>query len=297
MAHLARPDSLLAFHVEPMLLGFVPLYALGDGAGRAARSFRPAPLPPGRLRRVSVGALFRPLAWAGVAVAARVPAVAVRAVGSAVRFPHLDGGGAAAAVRGRTGPGRRVCPYGCGVGRDCIDGARGHRAGRRLARGGVAGARGAAAECRSCWWRWASCGARSRLPCWRTTAAGSRPSARATAMPRLLLFVRPRNTGLPRNDAPERRLARPAVAVCAAPGVPALASNAFPTSPWMAAGKAHYSGLVLPFVALGAAAGLARLRSVPHSVAVASALLVLAQRRGYLAPAPGRSPPTTPRPR
>jgi uncharacterized membrane protein len=32
LARLARPDSLLAFHVEPMLLAFVPLYALGGGA-------------------------------------------------------------------------------------------------------------------------------------------------------------------------------------------------------------------------------------------------------------------------
>ena len=32
LAHLARPDSLLAFHVEPMLLAFAPLYALGGGA-------------------------------------------------------------------------------------------------------------------------------------------------------------------------------------------------------------------------------------------------------------------------
>src|SRR6185503_10444506 len=59
------------------------------------------------------------------------------------------------------------------------------------------------------------------------------------------------------------------------PALPALASNALSASPWMAAGKAHYSGLVLPFVALGAAAGLARLRSVPHGVALASWGLVL----------------------
>jgi hypothetical protein len=50
----------------------------------------------------------------------------------------------------------------------------------------------------------------------------------------------------------------------------------------MAAGKAHYSGLVLPFVALGAAAGLARLRSVPHGIHAASALLVLGSVVAYL---------------
>ena len=31
VSRLARPDSLLAFHVEPMLLAFVPLYAAGGG--------------------------------------------------------------------------------------------------------------------------------------------------------------------------------------------------------------------------------------------------------------------------
>ena len=66
------------------------------------------------------------------------------------------------------------------------------------------------------------------------------------------------------------------------PALPTLASNSLSGSPWMAAGKAHYSGLVLPFVALGAAAGLARLRSVPHGVPIASALLVLGSVVAYL---------------
>src|SRR5215207_5481875 len=33
LSRIARPDSLLAFHVEPMLLLFVPLHALGGGPG------------------------------------------------------------------------------------------------------------------------------------------------------------------------------------------------------------------------------------------------------------------------
>jgi hypothetical protein len=32
LSRVAHPESLLAFHVEPMLLAFVPLYALGGGA-------------------------------------------------------------------------------------------------------------------------------------------------------------------------------------------------------------------------------------------------------------------------
>ena len=34
-----------------------------------------------------------------------------------------------------------------------------------------------------------------------------------------------------------------------------LALNVFSSSPWMESGRAHYSALVLPFVAIGGAAG------------------------------------------
>ena len=44
------------------------------------------------------------------------------------------------------------------------------------------------------------------------------------------------------------------------PAFPAVALNVLSTSPWMAAGKAHYSSLILPFIGVGAAAGLYRLR-------------------------------------
>jgi hypothetical protein len=57
--------------------------------------------------------------------------------------------------------------------------------------------------------------------------------------------------------------------------------NALSTSPWMAAGKAHYSGLVLPFIVLGAAAGLKRLRHRPRLVHISSAALVLTGAFGY----------------
>jgi hypothetical protein len=42
------------------------------------------------------------------------------------------------------------------------------------------------------------------------------------------------------------------------PALPILALNALSSSPWMAAGKAHYSVLVLPFLIAGAAGGLGR---------------------------------------
>jgi hypothetical protein len=60
--------------------------------------------------------------------------------------------------------------------------------------------------------------------------------------------------------------------------MPTLALNAVSTSPWMAAGKAHYSGLVLPFLVLGAAAGLQWVRGrrwVQSSAAVAVVVTAL----------------------
>ncbi len=68
------------------------------------------------------------------------------------------------------------------------------------------------------------------------------------------------------------------------PALPSLALNVLSTSPWMAAGKAHYSGLVLPFIVLGVAAGIRRVRTrtKPRLVHVLSAGLVLSSGLGYV---------------
>jgi len=68
------------------------------------------------------------------------------------------------------------------------------------------------------------------------------------------------------------------------PALPSLALNVLSTSPWMAAGKAHYSGLVLPFIVLGAAAGIRRVRTrtKPRLVHVLSAGLLLSSGLGYV---------------
>jgi uncharacterized membrane protein len=65
------------------------------------------------------------------------------------------------------------------------------------------------------------------------------------------------------------------------PALPSVALNTLSTSPWMAAGKAHYSGLVLPFIAAGAAAGLRRLRHTPHLTHLASLGLILSSLAAY----------------
>jgi uncharacterized membrane protein len=66
------------------------------------------------------------------------------------------------------------------------------------------------------------------------------------------------------------------------PAVPSLALNVLSASPWMAAGKAHYSVLVLPFVTVGAAAAVRRLRDRPRARATISGALVVTSLIGYL---------------
>ena len=58
--------------------------------------------------------------------------------------------------------------------------------------------------------------------------------------------------------------------------------NALATSPWMAAGKAHYSSLVLPFIVVGAAAGLGFVHTLrPRLLSGAAAALALGGLVGY----------------
>jgi uncharacterized membrane protein len=66
------------------------------------------------------------------------------------------------------------------------------------------------------------------------------------------------------------------------PAVPGLALNALASSPWMASGLAHYSGLVLPFITLAAADGLRRIASGRHRLQwLASIVLILGAMLGY----------------
>ena len=67
------------------------------------------------------------------------------------------------------------------------------------------------------------------------------------------------------------------------PALPAVLANALSSSPWMAAGQAHYSGLVLPFVVLGAAAGLRRLPVLAAPLVLGSAVAYFTQGAGPLA--------------
>jgi len=65
----------------------------------------------------------------------------------------------------------------------------------------------------------------------------------------------PRCSGIWGTLAFERGLAWSSIPAGAAAGAAALALNVLSSSPWMAAGRAHYSSLVLPFITIGRRGG------------------------------------------
>jgi uncharacterized membrane protein len=65
---LARPDSLLAFHVEPMLLLFAPIYALG-GDARVLLALQALALALGAVPAYRLGVRWVGVQWAGVVIA------------------------------------------------------------------------------------------------------------------------------------------------------------------------------------------------------------------------------------
>jgi hypothetical protein len=67
-----------------------------------------------------------------------------------------------------------------------------------------------------------------------------------------------------------------------APALPSLTLNVLSTSAWMAAGKAHYSVLVLPFIVVVAAAGFRRLKNRPRLIHIATAGLLASSIVGYV---------------
>jgi uncharacterized membrane protein len=66
------------------------------------------------------------------------------------------------------------------------------------------------------------------------------------------------------------------------PALPTLAQDVLSSSPWMASGTAHYAVLILPIIAVGAAAGLGTLRKHRSALRVASAAVVVASLSTYL---------------
>ena len=283
VGRLARPDSLLAFHFEPMLLLLVPLYALGGGAtlllvGQAIAVAAGA-LPAYRLGHhasgsapggvaVGIAYLLSPLGqWAALAdfhtstLAAPLLVLAVErlvvkrsaaqalAVAALAATAREDVGLAIAALglvlllRGQAW----LAFFGLGLGSTILAALV-----IRTYSGGVSP---------------------FDVRYGDTLGAGLGASLSALGRPGVLSYV-----GTLALSGGWLGLLAPLALVPALPGV---ALNVLSTSPWMAAGKAHYSSLILPFIAIGAAAGLWRLRARPFRVHLASGALVLTSVVGY----------------
>ena len=293
LGRIARPDSLLAFHFEPMLLLLVPLYALGGislvlvlqavavaaGAWPAYRLGRYGARSQAAGLAVAAAYLLSPLGqWAVLAdfhtsiLAAPLLLLAVeRLVVKKSNLQALIAGGLATTAREDVGL-------------------------VLAALGLVMIMRGALAVPR---WRemW--------LPGLAFFGLGLGASILGA------LVIRTYNGGLPFDSryaetvgrgfgASLAALERPEVVgyarlllasggwlglldpLALVPALPGLALNGLSSSPWMAAGKAHYSGLVLPFIVIGAAAGLRRVRSKTSLVHTLSAGLVLSSAFVYV---------------
>jgi uncharacterized membrane protein len=287
ISRIARPDSLLAFHFEPMLLLFVPVYALGGGAVALlviqALAFAAGALPAYRLGRhaggstpsglaVAAAYLLSPLGqWAVLAdfhtstLAAPLLMLTVErlVVGRAPRQAILV---AALAAAAREDVGIVVAILGLTL----------------LMR------------------------QRSRWTAISLLVLGATSTVLATSIIHIYsggssLFDVRYGPTLGGGIGPVlSAIARPAVAQYATmlllsggwlgllsplallPALPSLALNVLSMSPWMAAGKAHYSALVLPFLIIGAAAGLRRLREHHRAQPLACAALVLTGVMGYV---------------
>jgi uncharacterized membrane protein len=286
LSHIARPDSLLAFHAEPMLLLLAPIYALGGGISvlliLQATALAAGAIPAYRLGRqatnsvtagiaVAMAYLLSPLGqWAVLAdfhtstlaapllllsverlVVARKPAQALLA--AVLAATAREDVAPVLAVLGLTLAIRR--PY--------------RRTGAILAALGLATGILATLVIRSY--------SGGMIP-FDVRYGPTLSGGLATIMPAL---ERPGVLGYASTLLLSGGWLGLFAPVALLPALPALALNALSTSPWMAAGKAHYSGLVLPFIVAGAAAGLGRFSHRPHMRTIASTTLVLTSLLAY----------------
>jgi uncharacterized membrane protein len=288
VSRLARPDSLLAFHVEPMLLLLVPIYAICGGIVALlvlqAAALAAGAIPAYRLGRHATGSnaagvavaaayLLSPLGqWAVLAdfhtstlaapllllsmerlivkgaprQALIVSAVALTAREDAGPVVAMLGVALVLLARSRAKTGFELIGMGTAWTIVCLGVIRGYS------------------------------GSTSPFDVryGATLGAGAEPS--------LAALVRPEVVGYGATLVLSGGWLGLLAPLALLPGLPSLALNALSTSPWMATGKAHYSGLVLPFIALGAAAGLRRLRHNPHALHLAALGLVLTSLAAYV---------------
>jgi uncharacterized membrane protein len=284
---IARPDSLLAFHVEPMLLLLVPMYAVGGGVV-ALLVLQAVALAAGAVPAYRLGSHVAQSSAAGLAVAAAyllsplgqwavlsdfhtstlaAPLLLLaleRLVVARSNPQALASAGLALTAREDVGP--VVAALGVLV---ILVYRRAWRTGLALTVLGAVCTVGALAIIHAY-----SGGASPFGVRYGSTLAGG-PASIAVALvrPTLLQYA----GTLAVSGGWLALLAPPSLL----PALPSLALNALSSSPWMVAGKAHYSGLVLPFIVGGTAAALGRLRHTPGLARAASVGLIVSSVLGY----------------
>jgi uncharacterized membrane protein len=292
LGRILRPDSLLAFHVEPMLLLLVPVYALGGGAV-ALLIVQSVGVAAGAIPAYRLGEHFTNKRWCGLVVAAAYLlsplgqwAVLADFHTSTLAAPllllslerllvarkpaqSLVAAGLAATAREDVGPVLVV------LGLVLVVACKPRRTGAAFVALGAVWTLLALAEIR------AYSGGVSPFDVRYGPTVAAGPAAILQALTRREVAEYAKTLLL---SGGWLGLLAP---LSLLPALPSLALNALSTSPWMAAGKAHYSGLVLPFVIVGAAAGLQRLRRYPRLQFSAGAALLLTSVAGYLAQGAG----------
>ncbi len=286
LSRVARPDSLLAFHVEPMLLGLLPIYALGGMTALLvlqAASVAAGAIPAYRLTRH--------LTSSGTAAVAVVAAYLMSPFGqwtvlsdfhtSALAVPLLllslerlfvgrstlqAFAAAAIAVTAR----EDVAPVVAMLGFALLITPRTRRAGAAALALGVGWSLVAALVLRT------YSGGISPFEVRYGPVLGGGASAIGAALSRPAVLDYLATILL---SGGWLGLLSPLALL---PALPSFALNVLSTSPWMAAGKAHYSGLILSFIVVGAALGLRRLTVRPRLQLCASLALVGASALAYV---------------
>lgn len=261
VASIARPESLLAFHFEPMLALLAPIYALG-GDARHLLILQSAVFALGAIPAYGLGLRWSGSAWAGAAVAAAyllsplgqsamladfhttalaAPLILLAIERVAARKPIQALAIACLAITAREDVALAVGAAGAFV---FLAGQRG----TGLALAGIGGI-GVAASVAVI--NWQSGGAWAFSPRYADLGAGHTAILSALSRPEVLEFVA---TILLSGGV--LAMLTPLALVSL---LPTTALNALSSSPWMASGRAHYSVLVLPFAVAGAAWALGRL--------------------------------------
>lgn len=264
LASLAQPESLLAFHFEPMLLLLVPIYAAG-GDARHLLVLQSIAFALGAIPAYLLGARWSGSAWAGAAVAAayllspigqwamladfHTTALAapllVLAIERVAAGRSVQGSAAAfLAATAREDAALAVAAVGLFV---LLTGR--IRPGVAILGIGAAGAALSFAVIDS-----QSGGSWAFAPRYLGLESGPEAVIAALSRPEVTEFVA--------TTLLSGGLLAALVPTMVLPILPLAALNAVSSSPWMAAGRAHYSVLVLPLLVAGAAWTLRRLATL-----------------------------------